>query len=126
MKSILEAKPVWQRGGVAIVCEKCTKERYPEDFPEAAGDERLNVKGYLKDRLKADGRWGPIRVITSSCLDICARGAVTVLLDPLGNPEKAARCIVVDPLQGREALYDAIVADLTPTAAVSDSDAERI
>ena len=41
MKPILEANPIWQRGGVAIVCEKCTKERYVEDFPAAAGDARL-------------------------------------------------------------------------------------
>jgi hypothetical protein len=116
MKPILEAKPIWQRGGVAIVCEKCTKERYPEDFPESAGDQRLNIKGYLKDRLRSEGRWGAIRVVTSSCLDVCARGGVTVLLDALGDRERSARCIVVDALEGREALYDAIVDELTPPA----------
>jgi hypothetical protein len=114
MKPIIEAKPVWQRGGVAVVCEKCTKERYVEDFPDAAGDARLDLKGYLKDRLKAEGRWGPIRVVTSSCLDICARGGATVLLDALNDPARAARCIVIDPLDGREALYDAIVEELSP------------
>jgi hypothetical protein len=115
MKStILEAKPIWQRGGVAVVCEKCTSKRYSEDFPAAAGDERLDVKGYLKNRLKSEGRWGPIRVVTASCLDVCARGGVTVLIDPLGSPSKSARCLVVDPLTGREELYDAIVAELTP------------
>ncbi len=118
MKPILDAKPMWQRGGVAVICEKCTKERFVEDFPERAGDERLsNVKGYLKDRLRAEGRWGPIRVVTSSCLDVCARGGLTVLLDPLGDPEKQARCIVVDALDGREALYDAIVDALSPADA---------
>lgn len=114
MKPMVDAKPVWLRGGVAVVCEKCTKERFVEDFPAAAGDERLNLKGYLKDRLKAEGRWGPIRVVTSSCLDICARGGATVLLDPLRTSGKPARCVVIDPLEGREALYDAIVADLSP------------
>jgi hypothetical protein len=116
MKPMVDANPVWQRGGVAIVCEKCTKERFVEDFPEAAGDERLNLKGYLKERLKSEGRWGPIRVVTSSCLDICARGGATVLLDPLGQPDNPARCIVIDPLEGREALYDTIVAELSPPA----------
>ena len=115
MKPILEAKPSWQRGGIAIVCEKCSAQRYVEDFPESAGDERLDVKRYLKDRLKAEGRWGPIRVVTSSCLDICARGGVTVLLDALGTTGRTARCIVVDPLSGREALYDAVVGELSPT-----------
>ena len=57
MEPIVEVTPVWERGGVAVVCEKCTKQRYQEDFPAAAGDERLEIKGYLKDRLKAEGRW---------------------------------------------------------------------
>jgi hypothetical protein len=114
MKPIVEAKPMWRRGGIAIVCEKCTKERYPEDFPESAGDERLDFKRYLKDRLKAEGRWGPIRVVTSSCLDICARGGVTVLLDAIGDPNQSSRCVVVDALDGRESLYDAIVTELSP------------
>lgn len=117
MKPIVEAKPIWQRGGIAVVCEKCTKERYVEDFPASAGDERLDIKGYLKSRLKAEGRWGPIRVVTSSCLDICARGGVTVLLDSLGDTGKPARCLVVDALDGRDALYDAIVEELTPASA---------
>jgi hypothetical protein len=76
---------------------------------------RLNVKGYLKQRLKAEGRWGPLRVVTTSCLDVCARGGVTVLLAGLENL-MAARCIVAYPLAGREALYDAVVADLSPRA----------
>jgi hypothetical protein len=121
MNPLVETKPVWLRGGIAVVCEKCTRERYVEDFPEAAGDERLNIKGYLKDRLKAEGRWGPIRVVTSSCLDVCARGAVTVLLAGLENATTDPRCVVVDPLTGREALYAAIVADLTPRGTPADT-----
>jgi hypothetical protein len=117
MKPIVEAAPRWQQGGVAVVCEKCTKQRYEEDFPGSAGDERLDIKGYLKSRLKAEGRWGPIRVVTSSCLDVCARGGVTVLLDALGDAAKPARCIVVDALEGREALYEAIVGHLAPSVA---------
>jgi hypothetical protein len=116
MKPMLEAQPVWRRGGVAAVCEKCLTGRYVEDYPEFAGDERLDLKSYLKGRLKAEGRWGPIRVVTSSCLDVCARGGVTVLIDPIGDPTRRARCIVVDPFTGREDLYEAIVADLTPKA----------
>ena len=114
MKIMVEATAVWERGGIAVVCEKCTSVRFPEDFPEHAGDERLQLKDWLKARLKAEGRWGPIRVVTSSCLDICARGGVTVLLDPLGIPGGKARTLVVDPLEGREELYRRIVAELSP------------
>jgi hypothetical protein len=119
MKTILEAKAPWQQGGVAIVCEKCTAERFIEDFPKYKGDKRLNIKSYLKDRLKAEGRWGPIRVVTSSCLDICARGGVTVLLNPLGDSKQPATCLVVDPLDGHEQLYDTIVETLTPKETTS-------
>jgi len=115
MKSMVEATPPWSRGGVAVVCEKCTKERFVEDFPEHAGDARLDIKKYLKDRLKDEGRWGPIRVVSSSCLDICARGSVTVLLDPLGDRSRPATVLVLDPLEEREALYERIVGELTPT-----------
>jgi hypothetical protein len=116
MNPIVDIKPVWLRGGIAVVCDKCTRERYVEDFPDAAGDERLDVKGYLKGRLKAEGRWGPIRVVSSSCLDVCARGSVTVVLARTDDATVQPRCIVVDPLDGREALYEAIVAGLTPHA----------
>jgi hypothetical protein len=114
MDRIVDTRPVWMRGGVAVVCEKCTRERYVADFPESAGDERLDIKTYLKARLKAENRWGPIRVVNSSCLDVCARGGVTVLLAGLDDAARAPRCMVVDPLDGREALYEAIVSSLTP------------
>jgi hypothetical protein len=114
MKPLTDATPAWMRGGVAVICEKCSKERFVEDFPEHAGDERLDYKGYIKARLKAEGRSGPIRVVNSSCLDVCARGGVTALLDPLGAPDRRPRTVVVDALGGREVLYDAIVAELTP------------
>ena len=115
MKSITDAKAQWQSGGLAVVCEKCLNERFIEDFPEHTGDPRLDdMKGYLKRRLKSDGHAGPIRIVMSSCLDICARGGLTALLDPLGDPAKKARCIVVDALEGRDALYDAIVSELSP------------
>ena len=124
MQSITDAKAQWQTGGIAVVCEKCLNERFIEDFPEHAGDPRLDdIKGYLKGRLKSEGRSGPIRVVTSSCLDICARGGLTVLLDPLGDPAKKARCIVVDALEGREKLYDAIVSELSPRAQITKAPA---
>ena len=41
----IEVKPMWQRsGGLALVCDKCLNVRFPEDFPEHAGDERLKLR----------------------------------------------------------------------------------
>jgi hypothetical protein len=114
MKPLLEATPTWRRGGIAIVCEKCSKGRFAEDFPELASDERLDYKGYIKGRLRAEGRSGSIRVVTSSCLDVCARGGVTALINPVGDPTRPSRCVVVDALEGREALYATIVDELSP------------
>jgi predicted metal-binding protein len=105
-----EVKPKWTRRGLVLVCERCLKERIPEEDPEAAeriGD--FHLRNWLKDRLKADGRWGEIRAINTSCMDVCARGRVTLCIEPAERPP---RVMVVDPLQDREAVYAAIVAEL--------------
>jgi predicted metal-binding protein len=105
-----EVKPKWTMRGLVLVCERCLKERIPEEDPEAAeriGD--FHLRNWLKDRLKADGRWGEIRAINTSCMDVCARGRVTLCIEPADRPP---RVMVVDPLQDREAVYAAIVAEL--------------
>jgi predicted metal-binding protein len=105
-----EAKPKWTRRGLVLVCERCLRERIPEEDPEAAeriGD--FHLRNWLKERLKADGRWGEIRAIDTSCMDVCARGRVTLCIQPV---DRAPRVMVVDPLQDREAVYAAIVEEL--------------
>lgn len=103
-------KPKWTQRGLVLVCERCFKERIPEEEPEIAariGD--FHLRNWLKDRLKADGRWGEIRAISTSCMDVCARGRVTVCIEPHeGEPS----VMVVDPLADREALYQTIVEKL--------------
>jgi hypothetical protein len=112
---MVEAKATWQRGGIAVVCEKCTKSRFAEDFPKLADDERLkDVKGYFKSRLKKDGLSGAIRIVTSSCLDVCARGGMTALIDPIGFPNRSQKVVVVDALDGRDELYARIIAECSP------------
>jgi hypothetical protein len=113
----IEVKPAWQRhGGLALVCEKCLNVRFPEDFPEHAGDERLRLREWLKDRLKADGHWGAVRATGTTCLDVCAIGRVTMLLDPVGRGGEQ-QCLVFDPLTDREEIYQTIVATLAPQKA---------
>jgi predicted metal-binding protein len=103
-------KPRWSERGLVLVCERCFKERIPEEDPQVAariGD--FNLRNWLKDRLKSDGRWGGIRAISTSCMDVCARGRVTICIEPrAGDPT----VMVVDPLDDREALYAAIVSEL--------------
>jgi predicted metal-binding protein len=103
-------QPKWLRSGLVMVCERCFKERIPDEDPEIA--ERLgdfNLRNWLKERLKEEGRWGAIRAISTSCMDICARGRVTVAIEPQhGEPS----VMVVDPIADREDLYREIVQKL--------------
>jgi predicted metal-binding protein len=102
--------PTWTQSGLVLVCERCFKERIPEEDPEIAaqiGD--FHLRNWLKARLKEDGRWGAIRAISTSCMDVCARGHVTVCIEPhAGEPT----VVVVDPIADREALYRVIVEKL--------------
>jgi predicted metal-binding protein len=103
-------KPKWTQRGLVLVCERCLKERIPEEDPEIAaqiGD--FHLRNWLKERLKADGRWGAIRAISTSCMDVCARGRVTVCIEP---HEGEPAVMVVDPIADREALYAEIVEKL--------------
>jgi hypothetical protein len=110
----IEVSPAWRRhGGLALVCEKCLNVRFAEDFPEHAGDERLQLRAWLKERLKADGYWGAVRATGTTCLDVCAKGRVTVLIDPVARGGEQ-KLLVFDPLEDRELIYDTIVRELAP------------
>ncbi len=101
-------KPKWLESGLVLVCERCFKERIPEEAPEVAeriGD--FNLRDWLKSELKEHGAWGPIRVISTSCMDVCAKGRVTVCID--SKDGDAAEVMVVDPLEERQAIYNRIV-----------------
>lgn len=104
-----DVSPKWQKSGVVLVCERCFKERIPEETPEIA--ERLgdfNLRNWLKAELKEHGEWGHIRVITTSCMDVCAKGKVTVALASQTDG-RAAEVMIVDPLADKEALYVKII-----------------
>ncbi len=118
MSEPLQVHPSWDRsGGLALVCDKCLNVRFAEDVPKHAGDERLKLRGWLKERLKREGYWGPIRVTGTSCLDVCAKGRVTIFLDPVGAGGEQ-QCLLFDPLEDRELIYDTIVRALAPRSAV--------
>jgi len=109
-----QIKPKWSQGGLVLVCERCAKERIPEEDPDKAaeiGD--FHLRDWLKSRLKEDGRWGPIRAINTSCMGVCARRHVTVVIDPKSEDENA-EVFIVDPLADREEIYRRIVARLCP------------
>jgi predicted metal-binding protein len=102
-------KPKWMNAGLVLVCERCSKERIPEEDPDKAaeiGD--FQLRDWLKKRLKDDGHWGKVRAISTSCMDVCARGRVTVVIDPQSD-QKVPEAFVIDPIADREVLYATIV-----------------
>ena len=104
-----DVNPKWLRSGLVLVCERCYKERIPEETPEVAaklGD--FNLRDWLKKELKENGEWGPIRVISTSCMDVCAKGKVTVCLDPQSDGGET-EVVIVDPVDERHQLYGKIV-----------------
>lgn len=109
-----KVNPKWLRAGLVLVCERCFKERIPEEDPDVAariGD--FHLRNWLKQRLKEDGRWGAIRAISTSCMDVCARGRVTVAIEPARSEPTV---MVVDPLADREDVYRQIVEQLEGVA----------
>ncbi|MBV9270762.1 MAG: hypothetical protein JO165_06705 [Candidatus Eremiobacteraeota bacterium] len=98
-------KPKWLNSGLVLVCERCYKERIPEEDPDVAekiGD--FNLRDWLKTRLKEEGEWGPIRVVSTSCQDVCARGRVTVTIDPKLEGAGAEPFVVTVPEDKEELL----------------------
>jgi predicted metal-binding protein len=90
------------------VCERCSTERIPDEAPglaERMGD--FNVRNWLKSALKERGAWGAIRVVSTSCLDVCAKGKVTVFLDPQTGERPTV--LVVDPIDDRDRLLARIL-----------------
>jgi predicted metal-binding protein len=107
-----KVRPKWIERGLVLVCERCFKERIPEEDPEIAaqiGD--FHLRNWLKEKLQEDDRWGPIRAISTSCMDVCARGRVTVCIRPQRGE---ATVVIVDPMSEREELYREIVERLNP------------
>jgi hypothetical protein len=104
-----QVKPKWLNSGLVLVCERCSKERIPEESPDVAariGD--FDLRGWLKTKLKEDGHWGKVRAISTSCMDVCALGRVTVCIDPKIEGEEP-EVLIVDPIEDRDALYKRIV-----------------
>lgn len=104
-----DVTPKWSASGLVLVCKKCSEERIPDETPEIA--ERLgdfSLRDWLKAELKLRGLWGGVRVLGTTCMDVCAKGKVTVCIDPR-REGAAAETFVVDPLDEREAVLERIV-----------------
>ncbi len=104
-----DVQPKWLGSGLVLVCKKCSEERIPDETPEIAkkiGD--FSLRDWLKKQLKEREIWGKVRVLGTSCMDVCAKGKVTVCIDPQ-IPDDEPEVFVVDPLDERDAVLERIV-----------------
>ena len=99
----------WAESGAVLVCEKCYRVRIPDETPEIAkriGE--FQLREWLKVRCREAGPGKRVRVIGTTCQDICAVGCVTVTILPLGahgEPETLA----IDALEDRFAILQRII-----------------
>jgi predicted metal-binding protein len=77
---------------VVLVCRKCS------------GNKTLDLRGWLKDRLKQDGHKKEIRIIRVGCLDICPKKRVMALVQPVPG-HAGGGCFAVEPEEEGEDFY---------------------
>ncbi|MEH1941782.1 MAG: (2Fe-2S) ferredoxin domain-containing protein [Nostoc sp.] len=104
--SIPSVPPRWE-SGLVLVCSQCTNE---QSGPTASED----LESWLKSRLKFEGLWGEFRVVSTSCLGVCPKSGITVVIVSNGSGGNSP-CLIVNPrsdvydgLRLRELLYSRI------------------
>ena len=103
-KNYKEVTPKWHSAAF-LICDKCGSKLAPSpEAPNPSGE----LRKWLKEELKTRGAWGKVRVLGSSCMDICPKGSVTVgILSDL--PREKARCLIIDPQRDKNDLLSEIL-----------------
>ncbi len=89
----------WSKG-VVLICTKCHKSIRPSLLKEE-GNSADNLKMYLKKSFKDSGDSGKIRVLTSSCLDLCIDDTQAVTYASVGGETET---FALHPEKDREEL----------------------
>ncbi|MEH2207505.1 MAG: (2Fe-2S) ferredoxin domain-containing protein [Nostoc sp.] len=97
--SIPTVSPRWE-SGLVLVCSQCANERLGSTTSE-------DLENWLKSRLKFEGLWGDFRVVSTSCLGVCPRMGITVVIVSNGSHGNSP-CLIVNPQSDRELLYSYI------------------
>ncbi|MEH2329364.1 (2Fe-2S) ferredoxin domain-containing protein [Nostoc sp.] len=97
--SIPTVSPRWE-SGLVLVCSQCANEQSGSTASE-------DLENWLKSRLKFEGLWGDFRVVSTSCLGVCPRMGITVVLVSNGSYGNSP-CLIVNPRSDRELLYSYI------------------
>ncbi|MBD2522992.1 (2Fe-2S) ferredoxin domain-containing protein [Nostoc sp. FACHB-133] len=91
--SIPSVSPRWE-SGLVLVCSQCANER-------SGSTACQDLENWLKSRLKIEGLWGEFRVVSTSCLGVCPKAGITVVIVSGGN----SPCLIVNP---RSDVYDGL------------------
>ena len=95
MATARPVRPPW-KAGVVLVCKKCD------------GNDSLDLRSWLRDRLDQDGHEDDIHVLKMGCIDLCPKARVTALLNP--NPgQSGGGCYVVEPKSERDDFYQQVL-----------------
>ncbi|MEH2128954.1 (2Fe-2S) ferredoxin domain-containing protein [Nostoc sp.] len=97
--SIPTVSPRWE-SGLVLVCSQCANEQSGSTASE-------DLENWLKSRLKFEGLWGEFRVVSSSCLGVCPRMGITVVIVSNGSHGNSP-CLIVNARSDRELLYSYI------------------
>lgn len=91
--------------GVMMICTKCHKSISPKLLSQE-GNSADNLKMFLKKSLKEKGALSQIRVITSSCLDICIDDTQAITYAPASG---TTQTFIVHPEKDREEVLQFLV-----------------
>ncbi|MBN3897363.1 MAG: (2Fe-2S) ferredoxin domain-containing protein [Nostoc sp. NOS(2021)] len=105
--SIPSISPRWE-SGLVLVCSQCANERSNSFHPTSRSSTASeDLENWLKSRLKFEGLWGEFRVVSTSCLGVCPRMGITVVIVSNGSGGNSP-CLIVNPQSDRELLYSYI------------------
>lgn len=90
----------WSDAAV-FVCTKCHKTMDPSLLSEE-GNCGENLKNFLKAKMREAGKGKAIRVMTSSCLDICEPNTQAVTFTPVAPCARHTETFVLHPEKDRE------------------------
>lgn len=92
-KGVEETNTPWEKA-IVMICTKCSG-KIMKDHPEREIDPAEHLKKEMRTYLKEQGHGKEVRVVTSSCLDVCPINKITVACASSEPP--AFKVVTVDP-----------------------------
>lgn len=97
--------------GLVLICSQCSQE---QSYGDSSTSLPIDLKQWLKSRLKVEGTLGKIRVVNTGCLGICPQEKVAIALVPLNNPTEH-KCLAIGTAIEKEVLYTQVQQIICPS-----------